>query len=473
MEMMEAMRINVDGKKIALSDLVEAWKENGKLSEKATTKLHGKKNENKEAVAEYYGDYIVDDDYALTYVPLGIMTFADLKIANEAQEAVSSTRVLTGQLMNLVDRIMYSREVEHSDKAAMVQAVTEEYVALVTEQMDDIGETAADDAAHGQESKDGLVKLTESMGSIVQLGESETVGENIVPLRMNIAIIEPGWGNKEDNHYYPREMLQQHAGVFLGAKMYESDHGDDKTTRTWVSTVDEITGFTETGAPIGRVVVHDRSFAERLTALSEAKLLSRMECSILASGKAKDGKVDGEKAKIVESITEVSSVDWVTRAGAGGRALNLAESEQEAAMPKDKQDIKEKEEKKELEGTKDVIITEKGKDQPGQEPDSDKDTKQEKQEETLNEADVLETLGGTNLPKEIQAWLAESEYKDKGELAKAVEKAVERVKAITGSGNVVGMGETVPASTQPEPPTEESKLADFNRAMAECGFPEV
>ena len=45
-EMRDAMMINVDGKRVALSDLVGAWKENGKLSEKAKAKLHGKKGEN-------------------------------------------------------------------------------------------------------------------------------------------------------------------------------------------------------------------------------------------------------------------------------------------------------------------------------------------------------------------------------------------------------------------------------------------
>ncbi len=492
MEMQNAMKVNVDGKKVALDDLVDAWKENGRLSEKATKKLHkntGKPDE--KAMAEYY------DDGMWASVPYGITTFADLKVANEAQEAIVSTRVLTAQLLGLIDGITYSREIEHGDKAAAIRAVTEEYVALVMEQMDDVGE-----AAHGQESdrEDGLVEFAESMGSVVRLGENETLQENDsrAPLLLDLQIIKPGPGNSKDKRWYPADILKRDAHVFEGVDVFVTDH-EEHGEKTKVGKIKEIIGFTPEGGPIGRTIIFDPDTAEKTRNRAVAEELATLHCSILASGMARDGQIDGQNYSIVESITSARSVDLVGRAGAGGEAVAIAEkekersqilrdelteagagghasnlAEKEAAMPKDKKDKQEisTEEKEKLEGSKDVILKEEGKEQPSQEPDSDKDTKQEKQEEALSESDVKEALDSTNLPDEAKAWLAEAQYSDKGALAEAVGKATERVKAITGSGNVVGMAETAPPSG-PVAPTEESKLADYNRVMAECGFPAV
>jgi hypothetical protein len=146
-------------------------------------------------------------------------------------------------------------------------------------------------------------------------------------LKMRVQIIKPGWGNSKDNHYYPVEVLARDSGVFKGIKMYETDHREEeKSTRTWVSTITDIDGFTETGAPIARVAVHDPQFAQRIRNLKAANLLDKMDCSILATGKVKSGEVDGKKGNIVEAITSANSVDWVTKAGAGGHALDLVES---------------------------------------------------------------------------------------------------------------------------------------------------
>jgi hypothetical protein len=110
--------------------------------------------------------------------------------------------------------------------------------------------------------------------------------------------------------------------------MYETDHKQgEKSTRTWVSTITELKGFTDDGAPIMRVAVHDPNFAQRVRNLASGNLLSNLECSLLANGTAKPGIREGKNYKVVESITDVESVDWVTRAGAGGKALNIAEGE--------------------------------------------------------------------------------------------------------------------------------------------------
>lgn len=170
------------------------------------------------------------------------------------------------------------------------------------------------------ESSDGAEVL--SLGA---LAEAETGG----PLTVKVKLIRPGAGNKADRHYYPAPMLKRDARRFAGAKMYETDHrSEEKSTRTWVSTIRDVSEFDADGSPVAEVVVHDPGFAERLRNLNAAAMLGRMECSILASGRVKEGQVDGQDYRIVEAIEDVQSVDWVTRAGAGGQAVALAESEE-------------------------------------------------------------------------------------------------------------------------------------------------
>jgi hypothetical protein len=287
--------------------------------------------------------------------------------------------------------------------------------------------------------------VEDSSGHAVRLVEAAPPGA-IVPLTLDAVLIEPGFGNKRDGHYYPKEVLKRDANVFAGIKMYETDHVQkDKSTRTWVSTVKEIVGFTSTGAPIGKVVVHVPSFAERVLALDEAELLDKMECSILATGMAKKGKVEGRKARIVESITEADSVDWVTRAGAGGRALSLSENEGGSMDPKEKE-----QEEQELE---EVQISE----------DSDEDAPDP---EPLSEEAVAERLGETNLPQASRDRLSEAEYADEDELEEAVQAEVDYVKAITGSGKPFGIkGRASPRQAR----TEEQCREDFDRILEEAG----
>ena len=230
---------------------------------------------------------------------------------------------------------------------------------------------------------------------------------------LKVKLIEPGFGNARDNNYYPAEMLRRDAHKFIDAKMHESDHKDDKSTRTWVSTVRSILGFSDTGAPLAEVVVHDPNFAVRVQNLAAENLLDKMECSILGEGKFKPGKVDGKKANIVEALTRISDVDWVTKAGAGGKALSIAESE-DSMSDEDKKDVKLDE------GT------------PPEEP------KAEAPEKPLAEKEVAGILDETNLPESAKTYLAEGEYGDEAGLKEAVAKHIEYLKAVTGSGKPFG-----------------------------------
>ena len=280
----------------------------------------------------------------------------------------------------------------------------------------------------------------------IQLDEAAGVTEvnDVVPLRMDVAFIYPGFGNKRDNHYYPAATLRRDSAQFKGLKMYESDHrASEKSTRTWVSTIEEVTGFTPEGAPIAKVVVHEPNFARRVRALSAAGQLNKLECSILASGKARKGKVEGKEAKIVEEITDAESVDWVTRAGAGGKALQLSESVQntEKEVP--------------MTGQEGEQVVE-----PTEETPAPTEAVTEAVPEILAETVVLAELGKVRIPEATKTKLAKGSYTTVEELTKAVEDEVAYLKEATASGKPFEQsGEPKPTDTKLTEAEYESKMA--------------
>jgi hypothetical protein len=248
------------------------------------------------------------------------------------------------------------------------------------------------ESAHIRESFEGALAHVQLEDAA--LAEADTPGAAAKPLSLLVEIIQPGWGNTADNHYYPADMLATCADKFVGKKMYETNHREsEKSTRTWVSTIAEMKGLSTSGAPIARVVVHDPGFAERVRNLNTAGLLDKMECSILADGKATPGfEENGRKGKKVEAITSVESVDWVTAAGAGGHVAALAES---------------------------------GKGGPTLSP-------------KLTAEAVKQLVEASKLPAASQVRLTEQQYGDEATLKAAIVKERDYVKVLTGSGQPFG-----------------------------------
>ncbi len=276
------------------------------------------------------------------FVPWGCTSFEQLQAAQAAEESAEAMRIISYQYQRLMENIMSNPEVP--DKIAALQTLHSEFIERVSRltpgggnsepglSMDDSGDDmgeAALPAFPEDEPGEGLIYLREvAHPAAMAIDIAEAAAGEGSPLYMTAQIIEPGWGNKLDNNFYPKDVIKRDAPKFVGAKMYETDHrAAEKSTRTWVSTVTDIVGYTETGAPIAKIAIHDPGFAQRARNLKEAGLLNRLECSILAAGKSRAGfEADGRRGKYVEAIDYVASVDWVTAAGAGGRALALAEN---------------------------------------------------------------------------------------------------------------------------------------------------
>ncbi|HEX21402.1 MAG TPA: hypothetical protein ENH19_01965 [Actinobacteria bacterium] len=145
-----------------------------------------------------------------------------------------------------------------------------------------------------------------------------------------IVLIEAGPGNKNYNAYYPAETLARDYKIFEGSKMY-IDHlsaaeerklgGLPRSIKDWVSTVKE-TWYDPTTSQIKGGVKFTQDWFKDL--VKEAK--DEIGVSIHAIARGKPGRINGELKKIVEAFTQVSSVDWVTEAGAGGKVIKILEA---------------------------------------------------------------------------------------------------------------------------------------------------
>ncbi len=234
----------------------------------------------------------------------------------------------------------------------------------------------------------------------------ETDGD---PLSMSVEIIQPGWGNKRDNNYYSKELLKRVARQFVGAKMYETNHKASETNnRNWVSTIVGHNGFNEkTGAPVYEVMAHAPDFIQRTKNLAKAELIEKLECSIRAKGLTRPGKVGDRSGNIVEDVVQIISVDWVSKAGAGGKAVNISEGD----------DAKTEEVKEPKPEVKIVYLDE----------------------------EIVETiLGSATLPKAVKTRLSERDYLDQEAVTEAIKAERTYLREASGSGKVKGLGESQP-----------------------------
>lgn len=305
-----------------------------------------------------------------------------------------------------------------------------------------------------QSSPTDIEHFAESYGGVVLSEDFSTTENNPArqPLTMRVQLIRPGWGNSKDNHYYPAEVLRRDAHVFEGKKMYTTDHREgEKSERTEVSVIEAIEGFADDGAPIARVNVFDPTFAEKVRNRQKAGVLDRLECSVLGAGTARPFELDGRKGKLVESITDAESVDWVTRAGAGGHALDIAESDKNplpegANMADEKETVEVQPTQPEAETVAPVAEAAETPALPA-EPTR------------LSEVEVSGLLEAEKrLPPVSRVRLAESTYTDSEAVKAAITKELAYLKEALGSGQPFGLGKV---SDQPKlSPAERAKLAE-------------
>jgi hypothetical protein len=393
-------------------------------------------NAEAEQVAEYE-----DSSWYAQYVPTGVVSFDQLDALQQTEETYEAIQELTNAFIQMVRNVVYWYE---ADKVSQLQSLMGEYTSRLAALLGQSSPEEETPAVSGAEIAEETEQFTECAEGNIVITEGD--GDNSV-LTMEIRVIQPGWGNKIDNHYYPKEMLLRDALKFAGAKMYETDHRDDeKSTRTWVSTITDISRFDESGSPIATVKVHDPGFAERIRNLNAAGLLQKMECSIYATGKAAIGfEQDGRKGKKVTELVEVHSVDWVTRAGAGGQALNLVENSEggDSMAEQNTEPVASEEVEQPVQP---VSITEQD---DISEPIPSASTEQAQalppEPVYLTQETVDAELQKSSLVQAGRLRLSQNRYASIEELQSAIQAEIRYLSEVTGAGKPFGMGESAGA----------------------------
>ncbi len=151
------------------------------------------------------------------------------------------------------------------------------------------------------------------------LTEAEVSSKGIA----TVVVIEPGF-NSSKTFYYPREMLAEDFEIFNGVKMY-ADHPTkeeerarpERSIKDWVGTITSVS-LDEHGRVIAEVQIVEPWMQAKLAQLRDSDLLGEMGVSINAAGLGETREIEGIKVPVIEKLTAVKSVDFVTEPGAGG-----------------------------------------------------------------------------------------------------------------------------------------------------------
>jgi hypothetical protein len=166
----------------------------------------------------------------------------------------------------------------------------------------------------------------------VELAELVELVEMAVDTAGNaqIKIIQPGWGS---SGYYPAEVLKRDGPkVFSkGTQMFWNHQtAAEEAARPEGDLNDLASELTEDAqwqpkGPKGPGLYAPIQVHEHYRNVVNA-LAPSMGVSIRAMGKAKQGKAEGREGPVIESIAAAKSIDYVTAAGAGGEVLALFEA---------------------------------------------------------------------------------------------------------------------------------------------------
>lgn len=169
----------------------------------------------------------------------------------------------------------------------------------------------------------------ETTGEFIPLIESALRADGSVPVK----IIQPGQGSS--GYYTPEVLKRDGPTVFkAGLKGYVDHPTESEIRERPERSVKDLALELTTNAH------YDTEGAAGPGLYAEAKVYKPWQqfvsdmaphigLSIRATGKARDGEIDGKSTKIIEKLVSAKSVDLVTVPGAGGKILQLFESARE------------------------------------------------------------------------------------------------------------------------------------------------
>ena len=168
---------------------------------------------------------------------------------------------------------------------------------------------------------------------MTQITEAATIKDTSTSGRMLVRLIDAGQGS---SGYYPASTLQAAAesGVFgRGLHLYADHPGEAERLDRPERSIRDIAGVLTEDARYDddsqALVAEARVFGAWAPIIAE--MHDVIGLSIRAAAEVSEGEHDGAPTTIVDRITEAASVDFVTRAGRGGRVLSLLESARPAS----------------------------------------------------------------------------------------------------------------------------------------------
>lgn len=163
---------------------------------------------------------------------------------------------------------------------------------------------------------------------MTQITEAATIKDTSTSGRMLVRLIDAGQGS---SGYYPASTLQAaaEAGVFgRGLHLYADHPGEAERLDRPERSIRDIAGVLTEDARYDddsrSLVATARVFGSWAPVLAE--MHDAIGLSIRAAAEVSEGEHDGRPVTIVDRIVEAQSVDFVTRAGRGGKVLSLLES---------------------------------------------------------------------------------------------------------------------------------------------------
>lgn len=137
-----------------------------------------------------------------------------------------------------------------------------------------------------------------------------------------VKVIQPGWGS---SGYYSESVLAASAGLFEGAQMFwnhpKSSDNYERPERDLRDLAGVLTNVRyEESNPNGAGIYGDATVFEPFKSTLK-EISPYIGVSIRAGGRVKEGEAEGRSGLLVEEINLVQSVDFVTKAGAGGKVL--------------------------------------------------------------------------------------------------------------------------------------------------------
>lgn len=157
--------------------------------------------------------------------------------------------------------------------------------------------------------------------------DADGVKDLYSPLDITLRVIKEGFGNARDNHYYGRQQLEADASKFVGVMMYTTNHVSKETNEpNQVAKITEAKWDSNYNGIVAKATIFDPMFARKTRNRKAAGMLEELHVSIRSSGTsyAKPYIKDGRKGRLVKEFTEVKTVDFVSRAGAGGNVIDIS-----------------------------------------------------------------------------------------------------------------------------------------------------